>query len=750
MKKNLLCIFLFLAGFSISAAPLYDAFNYAPALTNLIGRTSPDGITWAQAGPDAALTNQPTLVSGSLSYPGLSPSAGNSIQFGGAGGMAARYSFKSAVNSGTLYYSFLLKITDITNLSATGVFWAGLNNSLGSQLTTPSVAQARIVTRAAAENGTNGFQIGIDKASGAAANFQFATNVFFTNDIIFVVASYTYNIGTSTDDQAKLWINPDPSTFGTSTPPAPVGSVTAGTDATTFQSFIFFNRNAAEPARMIADELLISTNWGEVTPLTNTLNFVTQPRSQTVVPGINTFLEASAYRAQTYQWQRNNANIPGATNNFLFLNNIQLSDSGDYQVIASNPFITKTSLVATVTVTNGSFPVLTSLWSIAPNSRSYVTTNTSGSPLQTSIAYNALSNQVIIVSRTNTTSGLTINVLDATTGVFQYQMDTTAISPVLAGGISPLTMIDVADDGSIYAGNATGNGTTDSYRLYRWANSASNTVAVKVFEGGDPAYQSTAFRWGDTLDVRGSGSSTEILVDCNTVWATVFKPTDATLASFSTNPLTNNYSDGSIGRSLQFGTNNTYWEKRKGDRLQISSYTSDGGLFGSSVAIAQNNNFPSTMGPVGFNLTTNFLAGIEFSLSNSAPDTLDFYQINDFNNPILLGKYAFPANQQPNANFFGQVVVATDRIFAVDGNNGVVAFAITNAPAVVPRLTAALSNGQIILSWPSSATGYILESTSSLSPISWSTNSTPVVPQNGSNTVTENASGNTKFYRLKN
>jgi hypothetical protein len=401
-------------------------------------------------------------------------------------------------------------------------------------------------------------------------------------------------------------------------------------------------------------------------------------------------------------------------------------------------------------VTNGNFPVLTPLWSIAPNSRPYVTTNTFGTPLQQSIAYNAVSNQVIIVSRTNTVSGETINVLDADTGSFLYEMNTNGIDGVIAGGISPLTMLAVADDGSIYGASATGNGNNDSYKLYRWANSDSNTAPVKIFGDGDPAYQSTAFRWGDTLDVRGTGVDTELLVDSSTVWATVFKPLDETLTAFYTNPFTNDYADGTIGRSLQWGADNTtYWEKRKGDRLQISTILPPDELYGGSVVVAQNNNYPSSIGPVGINIASNFLAGIDFALSNTSPDTLDFYDISDFDHPILLGKYDFPATQYPNVNYLGQVIFAGNRIFAVDGNNGVVAFAITNAPVSSPQLFVSFSGGQVTISWPASASGFTLQSTTSLSPASWENDTTEVVQQGGFNTVTEAAGTGTKFYRLQ-
>lgn len=729
--------------FSAFAATLYEPFNYDLSVTNLIGQTSPDDITWTQAGPDAGLDNQPTIFEGSLSAPGLSPSSGNSIQLGG-NGASARYSFADAVNSGTLYYSFLFKITDIGGLSATGVFWAGLNNSVGSQKTTPTVVQARVVTKSVTVDGTNAFQIGLDKSSGQVGQFVFATNVFFTNETIFVVVGYTYNsVEDTADDQAAMWINPDPSAFGSDTPPTPTLTSIAGKDATTIHSFVFFNRSAAEPGEIIADELLISTNWADVTPLATTMNITTQPRSQTVVPGVDTYLEVAAYRAQTYQWQRNEVDLTGETNRFLFLNNIQAANAGEYRAITSNPFVSKTSIVATVIVTNGNFPVLSEMWSIAPESRPYVTINTSGTPFQQSIAYNALSNQVIITSRTNNdASGVTINVLDADTGEFLYNMDTSALA---SGGISPLMMMAVADDGSVYGANATGNGTVTSYLLYRWADSGSNTVAVNVFNTGDPAYQSAAFRWGDTMSVRGTGLETEILIDSSTVWAAVLKPTDESLSLFQNYPFPNNYSDGSIGRSVQFGTGDTLWQKRKGERLQISSYTLVDFNIGESTPIADNNNFPGNVGPVGFNLETNLLAGIGFALSNSTPDTVNFYDISDFNNPVLLGKYPFPTNQQGNVNFFGQVLVTTNRVFAIDGNNGVVALAITNAPPPAPELTATISGGQITISWPTSVTDYTLQFTPSLAPANWQNVTTPT---NAFNSVTESAGSGMKFYRL--
>jgi hypothetical protein len=64
-----------------------------------------------------------------------------------------------------------------------------------------------------------------------------------------------------------------------------------------------------------------------------------QPQSQTVATGANvTFsVDAFANPAPAYQWYVDAEPIPGATAATHVLNNVQLSDAGDYSVVISNP-----------------------------------------------------------------------------------------------------------------------------------------------------------------------------------------------------------------------------------------------------------------------------------------------------------------------------------------------------------------------------------------------------------------------------
>jgi len=64
--------------------------------------------------------------------------------------------------------------------------------------------------------------------------------------------------------------------------------------------------------------------------------------------------------ASSYQWQKNNANINGATNPVLLLNSVSLGDAGGYTCILTGANGSISSSVATLTVT-GSPPYITSI-----------------------------------------------------------------------------------------------------------------------------------------------------------------------------------------------------------------------------------------------------------------------------------------------------------------------------------------------------------------------------------------------------
>lgn len=756
MKKSILPLALFLFTAAASAYPLYEPFNYDPSSnTNLIGQTSPDGLVWSQAGPTTALTNQPYIAIGSLSYPGLAPSIGNSAKAvgpTGTTGLAARFSLPAAVTSGTLYYSFLTKISDITSLNSAGIFWAGFNNSSGSQTGVPTVIATRVITKT---NAAGGFVLGLDKTSGQVANFVYATNVFSISDTIFVVGSYTFNTGTASDDVSQMWINPDSSTFGAASPPSEnmlTSTATGDIGSAQIVSFLLFqgrnNTSGVQPYAIQFDELMISTNWADVTPTAPAIT--AQPQSQRALAGNSASFSVSAIKVAGYQWRFNGANMPGQNSSSLTFANVQAGSAGSYDVIATNGATSVTSSVVTLTVVPDVYPRLRTLWSIPPNTPNYpyVTVDASGTPFCRNLAYNSLSNQILVASRTNYLIGGTngIYVLDASTGSNLWTLDTTVVS----GGQLPLTCVDVSGDGSVYACNEA-NAVGTAFNVYRWPDSASGQSGTMVYSGipaGNHANDNTP-RWGDTLRARGSGLSTEVIVDSNDGnWAAVFTPTDGSLTSFQPEAYTNFLGTGSIGRSLQFGNTNSFYSKRKGAAMQLATYDPpaiEGFPWSTCTVLTNFGNFPAAVGQVAFPLGSNLLCAIEYGTSSSIPDTLDLFAVSDMSQPVLIAKYNFPTNHQANGNFIGQVLFGGTNVYALDANNGILA--MTWVP-FRPPLDISVVGSNVQISWTTNATGYTLYSSPAVSPTTWSLVGTGTI--SGANyVVTSPVSAAPKFYRLQ-
>ncbi len=383
------------------------------------------------------------------------------------------------------------------------------------------------------------------------------------------------------------------------------------------------------------------------------------------------------------------------------------------------------------------------LWSLAPGSRPYVTTDAATTPDQRSIAYYAPSNQVYLVNRSGPTTGLTVNVIDGGTGADLYQLNTSGIS----GGSIILLAIAVADDGSIYAANETTSPGTNPFKVYRWADANSNTTPVLVFSG-DPG--SSTMRWGDTLAVRGSGTNTQLIVDCqNAMISSVLAPADSSMTNFTATPYNHTYSGTTIGRSLQFGPGNTYYLKKRAalnnttmlplELIQLGSAPNTTVL--SSVAT-----FHPQVGPVTVDLSKNLAAGIFFSTNSADYDHLIVYDISNPSSPLQVGFYNFPTTHQANNNVIGEVVFGPDKIYAVDGNNGIICVPAFNP--VPPVLSVLGKNGTSALSWTNAIPGFVPQATASLSPPAWTNLNLPVVVSNNQNYVTDPAPEGSRYYRL--
>jgi len=98
------------------------------------------------------------------------------------------------------------------------------------------------------------------------------------------------------------------------------------------------------------------------------------------------------------------------------------------------------------------------------------------------------------------------------------------------------------------------------------------------------------------------------------------------------------------------------------------------------------------------------------------------------------------------------LILSGNTLYGVTGNGGSggsgTIFSIS-LPVAPPQLTIIPAGGNVILTWPTNATGFTLQSTTNFgSSAIWMTNSPAQVVINGQNTVTNPISGTQQFYRL--
>jgi len=269
MRKAFLTVFVMWvtsASFSFSIyEPFADASGhrgtkYEPGSV-LYHQTNAQGLAWHQVGSGGT---QLTISAENLSVPGLAASSGGSLAIGGKG-TGARLPLGSPILQGTAYFSFALKLTDVSDVTDSGIFFVGLNSAQREQTSAPSSISSRVVVKPAGD----GYQIGLDHNSGQPTNFVFDPTIHKLGETIFIVGAYAIRPGLS-NDVSRLWVNPKPETFGgTNEPEGALVSASGGADIAV-RSLVVLNRATQVPPGStpvgLIDEIRIGTSWGAVTP----------------------------------------------------------------------------------------------------------------------------------------------------------------------------------------------------------------------------------------------------------------------------------------------------------------------------------------------------------------------------------------------------------------------------------------------------------------------------------------------------
>jgi hypothetical protein len=253
-------------------AALYEGFDYPPSV-QLAGQTNPQtGQQWAYVGTGLTNSLDPTTAPGGLTYAGFPDSTGNSVITNRSQTGASRLSLPAGVTSGTVYYSMLVRVNDLTGLTntTTGSFFAGLNNGTGPGA---SITQGGALLMIHLDPDTaEAYNLGV-AVNPANADRIFEETARILGETLLVVGAYEFKPGAD-NDVAYLWINPASDTFGADAPPPPTvtsdGAVSVGTasDIPLGQLVsVFLRNNSVEPQTIQVDELRVDTTWAGVTTI---------------------------------------------------------------------------------------------------------------------------------------------------------------------------------------------------------------------------------------------------------------------------------------------------------------------------------------------------------------------------------------------------------------------------------------------------------------------------------------------------
>lgn len=242
--------FVILNGISVGqiTLPHYDGFNYGDG-TYLGGQGN-----WVNNNSG----DEVTISSGSLTYTGYPASYGNKVKYDGAGYDPSKTFTQTS--TGKVYYSYLLNISSVGSLNATGGYISGLYQT-SSSTTTGAAIWVRL--------DGSGYDIGISPRSSAPASWSTAKSV---NTTYLIVVCYEFVSGT-VNDIAKVWINPDAASFGGSEPAATI-SVTNGTTDLNGAGRFFLRQDGSTTTPFVEiDELRLGTTWASVTSAFSFTNF---------------------------------------------------------------------------------------------------------------------------------------------------------------------------------------------------------------------------------------------------------------------------------------------------------------------------------------------------------------------------------------------------------------------------------------------------------------------------------------------
>lgn len=428
-----------------------------------------------------------------------------------------------------------------------------------------------------------------------------------------------------------------------------------------------------------------------------------------------------------YKWYKDDVLLPLEANPSLVISPVAASSAGVYKLTVTNGAGTVESNLATVTTpASVDTGALTKQWEVPPGSRPWLTT----SDTERGMDVNPLLGRVYVASRS---PSLSVQVLDSANGASVGTLDLTGVTGGLVG--IALNLIGVAGDGAIYGCNLSDD--TNALNIYRWADDSPSTQPVQIYSG-----QPIGGRKGDSMDVRGGGANTEIVIGSrNADSYVVFKFVEDTLTPFAiTVP---GAAAGSFGLGVAFGAGNEVWAKTSGQLLIRTSFdtaTNAGVLLATSAAgQIVNGNAGFAFDPVNQLIG---ISGIELS------DSIRLYRVTDPGTGALeLLDQEFYSTDNVNINNTGAATFAGGRLYTLNSNNGLIAANISLAMAPVLTDLSRTGNTFSFTLTGVSGASYLIQRSGDMA--TWADDGTEVLTTGPSKVISRTTADGRYFFRAK-